>query len=565
MSERRHPSGKRLPDFLASIPWWYPGSWGPPALTVSLASAAMTAFASWYLFRDELVRAMFRFQPDWLAVIFSIGATALSGRILQKTSARPGKLLPRVWALALTAFCAGLTLWTLYASITSRGNVPALHALVAVALLSSLTLAPRLFHLHPFSSLIRHVALFAVAFVLLFCFPLVLVSERIVVDRERNGLEEKIAGLQNAAKEIDSILHSAPVKASVLGLEQARSKKFEDVDFRKFLPDQSDWKALGLLQRQKPGLLCENRMREAMANLVKVLQDADFNPDAPRLAQASIWADGVAENNETRWKENGHFQNQASTPAVYYHELGRMFKDFEVARKISPFQPDYEEFTTKLEKDLEDRAEHMGELWIPAVFLDESSSLASPKLIESRVGDSDGSLGDLDRWKNLTWSQAESLRNKPGCLSEPQKLQRHEYVDVPDPDHPGEMRKELKLRHYRRMECYAYSPSQEGKSLEILAELHLTYREEDDRNYVRSSAPPYSTVLLFDVRQKDGHSKEQLMLALSDYAANYYHTTPENSSGITPTQGFAVRSKFTARPSEIRRLPGVTTIQIRVY
>jgi hypothetical protein len=564
MTFGRHPSGNDLPDLLAAVPWWYPGAWGPPAFTVSLASVVMTAFASWYLFRNELVRAMFRFQID--SLVIALLATAVSGYIVWKTSLRPGKLPPRLWALALAAFCAGVTLWTIYAKITSSSNTPKLHALAAIGFLSCMTLTPRLFHIHPFSHWVRHAAPFALVFVFLFCFPLVLVSEKIVIAGERRGLDDKIDALEKAAKEIDGIVHSAPVKASPIDFEQTVPKKLEDVDFRKSLPDEADWKALRMLQKQTPGLPCEDRMRAAMSRLMEVLADVSMNPDAPRLAQAPFYADGVAENNDTSWRENRRFQNKAAAAAIYYHQLGRMFRDFETAGRVSPFHADYEAPASDLAKDLEVRSISTGQLWIPVVFTDKADPLNLQNLVSSRVGESDYSLGDLGHWKNATWSEAESLLKKPGCLSEAQKLQRYEIVQVADPDHPGKTMDERVLRKYQRIECYAYRPSQEGKNAEIMAELHLTYRQE--WYSVPSSATPFTTLFFFDVPAKSSHYREDLMQALADQAKEIYRTTPQNRSGVSPVQGFSVSSRpatFTASPSEIRRKQDVTTIRVHVY
>lgn len=518
MTLRRYQSGSNLPDLLAAVPWWYPGTWGPPAFTVSLVSAAMTAFAAWFLFRNELVKAMFRFPFDSLWV--AIPAMGLAGVIVWRASLRPGKLWPRLWALILAAFCTFVTLWTLYVKATPQKDAPRLHALAAIGALAALTLTPRLFHVHPFSVWVRHAAPAALAFVVLLCFPLIFLSENVVVAKERQVLDTKAEGLERASRNISGIVHARITKPTPFSYEQASPQKLQDVSFKEFLPDEADWKALDLLQRET-GVAYQERMRKAMAGLIEVLVDGAENSDAPNLSEAPIYADGVSENNDSRWRENRRFPGEAAAAGSYYHELGRMFRDFDHSGRTSPFRSDYQSQQDDLRNNLSQRADLMGQLWIQDVFDGRMDPVDTQRLTSSHVGDPKYSLGDLYRWKNLSLQDArEHFLDKPGCLHEVQKLQRYEIVRIEDPNEPNGYRDERLLRQYQRIECYAYRPGKEGNRPEVLAELHLTYRVYPYSN------TPHSVALLFDVPPKASHYREDLMQALADRIQEMYGVTP---------------------------------------
>ena len=136
-----------LPPLLKALPAWHPGGWALPAVTLSFGSMAVLVIPFLYLERNALVRAIFRlpFDPAMLAIPTAAGAWAIAAHCRH----RPGRLIPRVWALSLVLMTTAIAVWAVVdGRFVPRGR-PLVHALTIAGTLSTLVLSLRLVKVNP--------------------------------------------------------------------------------------------------------------------------------------------------------------------------------------------------------------------------------------------------------------------------------------------------------------------------------------------------------------------------------------------------------------------------------
>lgn len=549
MSNRRN-----LPEFLKAIPRWHPGAWGPPAETVSGASVVVAVLAAASLFRNELVRALFKFQfnPGWVAAL----ATAIAGTVVWFGSKRPGSKWPRIWALVVVLFNFGMMIWAIGSRIFPGGDPenpafanPSLHALTAVGFMAGLTLVARLFHIHPYSPWVWRAAPISLMVVVLFCLPVAFWAETVVEHHERRQLETK----KDALSKIERCMHE------MSSLSRNCEEQLDLSTYRQALPTRRDWGTLALLDRNDRGNRLPS-MGDALKNTFQEVVKGLTNPQIPVMAEPQSYAVNASRTN-VNWQENLDFQRKAENAAGYYRRIGQLHRDFEAALQAGsqeqegaatssgssmPSQPGSQ---TPWDAALQNQA-NLHVLWIPALIKGASTSL--PTLMESMVGNSGQHLGNLEYWKGLPLGRAESiLEGKAGCSTGGPPLARTFRVgkqtppppppppaSTVQPTRPGggssspasqQTPQEPPIDYYwiykKRIECYGYRPDPDSRGLAMLAELHLvyTYRRPVRNGYElgRENVEAPDVYLYFDVPGGSSNDdyQHEVMNALQGEAA----------------------------------------------
>jgi hypothetical protein len=547
-----YQSGNELPDLLKALPRWHPGGMAPPAETISVASLVVAVVAGAALFRNEVVKAFFR--VDFNPLFLTIPAALLAVSIVWLGSRRPGHWLPRAWALAVALFSLAMCLWSFWETIQARRGSPLLHSLSALSLATAVALSPRLFRVHPYSSWIQRAAPVSLVLVLAIFLPLALFAQAKVIQQQEQRLDAKTGEVRQAAEQIQNLARPDDPKSVYNAKHLGPNRSLDGLSLLKILPDEADWHALALMKRQ-------NGMVDAVTGLVQNITAAIASEDAPKLALSRFYNDKIDETHDTKWRENYQFARASTNAGAYYRELARLLAETEKGVENTPIANVYQQERQALQERLDEHSRQFGERWISDLIRGEKSSASLQWVTETYVGDAANRLIDLNRWKGMRWSEARSLLGQHGCAKDAVRLPRYEKVLVPDSNEPSGYREEIVKRFYDRVECYAYRPSTTSNGLEMLAELHLIYKEG-------SGNAPYKVSLLFDVPPNFGRFQEQLMQTLVNAAQEKYGVHPDNLQGATPLRGFYIsssRASFTASPIVVERQVNVRTIEVRVF
>jgi len=547
-----YQSGNDLPDLLKALPRWHPGGLAPPAETISVASFIVAAVAGSALFRNEVVKAFFR--VDFNPLFLTIPATVLTIAIVWMGSKRPGHWAPRFWAFAMALFSLAMFVWCFWETVHSRRGSPLLHSLSALSLATAVALSPRLFRVPPYSSWIQRAAPVSLVLVLLIFLPLALLAQSKVIEQQEQRLDQKTGEVKKVSAQIQNFTRPDDPKSVYNPKHLGPSRGLPDVALLKVLPDEADWHALALLKRQ-------NGMVDAVSGLIETITAGITAEDAPKMALSRFYNDKIDETHDTKWRENYQFARTSAYVGTYYRELARLLAEAEKGLENSPVANVYQQERQVLQERLDQHSHQFGERWISNLIQGEKSSASLDWVTETYVGDPANRLIDLNRWKGMRWSEARSLLGQHGCAKDAVRLSRSEKVLVPDESEPSGFREDIVTRFYNRVECYAYRPSTTSNSLEMLAELHLIYKEG-------SGNAPYKVSLIFDVPPNFGRFQEQLMQTLADAAREKYSVRAENLQGATPLRGFYIsspRASFTASPIVVERQTNVRTIEVRLF
>lgn len=530
-----------LPEFLKAIPRWHPGAWGPPAETITLASIVVAGLAAGSLFRNELVRALFKFQfnPAWLSAI----ATAIAGAVVWAGSKRPGSKAPRIWALLVALFSFCLMIWAIYSRLFPGSNLenpaisnPRLHALSAVGFMAALTLVARLFHVHPYSKWVWNAAPLSLAVVLLVCLPTAFWAEGVVEQTEKQQLETKKDGLkkiEECVKQLQSLSNAC------------RRQLEEDHDV---LPTRRDWETLALLDRHDHGDRLQAMVR-ALDSAFQQIGEALGDTHAPTISQPQSYA---IDANKTIWQENRDFQVQAVRAADYFRQINVLHADIGLALQTAPQEASSSVANTQPQQNpaviwdrvLDSKKDLLSTQWIPALINGSDPPLQT--LMEGNVGKTQHHLGDLEYWEGLPRGRAQSLLlGSVACSPWSGPLLRIFLIrkDPPPPPPPATQNpqngtapssapqspQEIPIDYYEvkreTIDCYGYRPDPASAGLAMLAEIHLVYEWRDEvrggiRQFEKRSMKIPHVYLFFDVPSgvKNDDYQHQVMSALATEA-----------------------------------------------
>jgi hypothetical protein len=545
-----------LPDPLGGIPW-HVGSWALPSTTLSIASAVVLALVAIYLQRSPELRALFLLPAPW-GLVTAAAAAILAGCVAWKGRARPGPLVPRLWALFLVVSSSVLAV-ALLAQGGSPGR-PRLHAVAVGALGAALTLLPRLGRLRPTSRWLLSLAPVSLVITLLLAVPAANAVESRVLAGQRDRVAARIGELHQWAEVVRTVAgHDWPrladhVTASAQEVEKLQALRPGDVAH-----DRDLWRVAAVLGQ-------EAKLAQGLVDLQSAVVAA-FNPvHTPKVSsfkEPSLYWDHPQEAPGT-WRESGSFAGLSGIVGSYHREVGRLLAEITV---IQPAEsPTLAALAGRLEAGRAQAAAYLrtvlgtwSDAWVvfevpghDALVVGDRQPLAevlrSPLLaIQARSL----TAGDLYRLSRLPLGAAADLpRRSPGCHA-------RSYRE-------GE-------RQYFRVDCYSYAPRSVDAGAELSVELRLVYQSAPPGALADGDLPEEVFYLFFLPPAAGGEPfRQEVMAALAQEATRRGEVSLFNESraGTTAT-GFQLvagdNSRTVAlRPQLQRLVKGKDAIEVQV-
>ena len=304
-----------LPPLLKALPAWHPGGWALPAVTLSFGSMAILVIPFLYLERSALVRAIFRlpFDPAMLAVPAAAAAWAIAAHCRH----RPGRLIPRLWALSLALITTAIAVWALVdGRFVPRGR-PLVHALTVAGTLSTLVLSLRLVKVNPNHWLLQTLALISVLVALLLGLPVIMFVEARVLAAEQRTLMSNGAELTELSRSVERLpaFKWSDMTKDARGASET-VQRVRALSVPEWIGDPYAWRAAALLG-QADGLQAQllRLMDETRAGLV--------DGRGPQLALPEY-----SYNNNTRaWEHYPDFDKLSTTTVSYYRDRAPARRD----------------------------------------------------------------------------------------------------------------------------------------------------------------------------------------------------------------------------------------------
>lgn len=522
-----------------------------PALGLSIASAAALVVVAVVLLHDPRSRALF--EMPFPATRLAWPAALLSVLILWQTSSRPGRHLPRYWALILTA---GSVLLALIASLPwAQVGTPALHGLVVADVTAVLTLAPRLIKLHPHSPWVQRVALLSFGAVLVIALPAALAVGDAVAGYSEGQvgamvreLRERTAKVQQLTREFDWRSYYASPDLAEVQIERLRTLRFDHL-----ARDPQPYRAAEIV-----GL--EQELADAARELTDAVADGFEATRLPRissLSEPAVRWDTIRQ----RWVESSSFPSLSAIVGRYHSELGRLLDELapgEAAMANDALQDlanhhrqRRSEVRDALEDELASFPDHwavarMGVLEAPPPSL--IDVLKMPMLLDSEAG-----RGDSER-RGLTAASLVPL------LGLPQSRAR-EYARGSEGCHPRTY--DHKGRGYYRLDCYAYLPHAEKAGASLRVEFRLVYQRD-----LPAPLEAYYILPIPPGVEEDAFRDEalnSLARAVLEVCSGETYAHDLGGSYATGFRYLGTDSAFDVRPLESTEFsPGRWAIQVRV-
>jgi len=455
-------------------------SWALPSVALSGLSVAALGLVLILLQRSEILRSLF--QLPVAAFWVALGAAGLGGWIAWVCRQRPGKPIPRLWALGLA--CGALTT-AMLAFVPSLGDEPWLHALAAAELAASLCLAPRLLPMRPENRWLPWVApLSLLGALLLVLAPAVSLGQNALEERE-SSVERRIRELREQAdtiREISEYDWSSLTTTPELGT--AAVERLKDMSLAGRLDEQAIWASAVVFRRGEA-------LGGAGSEVIRAVADSLSGEGAPRLSAVSEpvvrW-----DQPQGRWVANPVFPEVSAVVGGYYREMGRLFAETKIRQNgmQAPELGDLEELHRTREQGLRNRTRTLLESWTDhwLVFrlpqhrewTGRDGLALSDVFRTSLTGGKDEGVRAADLWKlmSLPRDRARALAPQaPGCHS---RAYEEEGVE------------------YERLDCYAYEPLAEGAGASLRIEMRLVYQSRNGL-FQGQEAYPVEVYLLLPV------------------------------------------------------------------
>jgi hypothetical protein len=447
-------------------PGWYPGVWALPTTTLSAASLIVLLGVRGFLEIGE-TRSLFRLPvaPGWLA----LAAAVMAWAVVLTCRNRPGRPLPRYWALGLAT---GATVVTLVGFLSNDfARSPGIHAWAFAVLAASVTLLPRLLPLQPGDRLVQHIAPLALAFVIFVALPLSFYIGRRAVEEQKRRVGETIAELSREAgeiREISSFTGFGSPERREDGLRQMQ--RLQALPLEQWLPDRYLWQGAALLGEDEQLAAAYREMLDALV--------AGMDPArTPKLWQPQfLW-----DHDSRLWKKDPDFPGLSAAVAGYHARTGQVFQqlappvgDSGVLRDLATF---YSEKKREADSRLAALAKTWNEDWVPPLVASAKAEAGPPisPLAEllRRPLQPDGSLrpASLDRLLDLPLAQAETLADPAkGCGKRPYQEDNVQYF---------------------RIDCYAYMarPAPDPPGADLRIEMRIVYQSETGQPTSRKALP----------------------------------------------------------------------------
>jgi hypothetical protein len=502
------PAGHRetqteLPDPVEPAGPWSIGALALPAMTLSVASAAVFMIVWLFLQRDQEMRAFF-VLPRLAEASIAAAAALLSWAIVLAGRRRPGRSWPRIWALTLAA-ASSLVACLVFALPRRSG----MDALAVAAMASAFTLAPRLLRLRPDSLLVQKIAPLSLAGTLLIVMPATWAAGHEITVTNQKRVDDLVRHLREWTSAVREISHyDWPHLESDREGGAARVQRLASFDFRGEIDDQAVWQQAVVLRRDRE-----------LAESAQALQDALVEAlDPARVPRVSSFNEAALHTVDNVWEANLAFPALSETVGKYHYQVGRLLAELGVADRpvANAGLAALEEHSRKKREDLERMMTAALHSWSDgwAVFrLPQHSLIGKAELPLSEMFEmpllmeEERSLAAGDLWQ-LTLLPLRVARRLPSAI--PSCRRRDEYTAKP----PGERLP----RTFFRLDCYSYSPQGDGQGAELRAELRLVYRSAPGRHYLPGDSLPVEVwfTLPLPAGETGERYRQAVMTALSN-------------------------------------------------
>ncbi len=533
----------RLPDPLAGTGFLNIGTWALPAVALSIASAVVFLIVMLFLQHDLEIRSFF-ILPQAASIPLAVFSAALAWIIVLQCRRRPGRPLPRLWALALAVLTSSITLLVLVLPKSSVAN-----ALLVGGIAAVVTLLPRLTKLRPDSGMVPLVAPLAFVGVLLLVLPSVWMVGRTITNKNRSRVDEVIRQLRLWTTEVRAVsaydwsqMEEAPDAAT-----QAVAR-LRPIRAGELLHEADLWHQAAILGK-------EGELSTAATELVDAAV-AGFDPErVPKVS--SLEEPAVYWNTyDKRWEASLAFPKASDVVGRYHQELGRIFAEIDAGEALTDSQGSVavKQHCSQKKAALRTSLEAQMKTWVDnwAVFRVPDH--------DELLGRSEVSLVDLLQTP-MTTGGVPALRpaDLPQLLSLPLWTARQRSASAPG---CRSLEYDYKESSYFRLDCYSYSPQPGGMGADLRVEVRLVYRLD-------KTDGPVEVYFLFPV---PAAGSENLDASLMEDLANSVRKVSGaeirgNDLGGSVTTGFrVVQNEKTVRvfkPSLIPLLGDQNAWQIR--
>jgi len=489
---------KVLPEPLASAGLWNVGTFALPSTMLSVASAAVFGVVFAFLRAGGAEQELF-VLPSPYAFVIGTAAAALAWCIALRCRHRPGRIWPRIWALAL----ACLSSVTALLGLLFHDRAWAL-ALAVAALAATAALAPRMAKLRPDSAMVQHVAPVSLLMILLVILPSSCAVRRMIAGQTEHRVDQRIRQLRLWATEVNEIT-SFDWRRMEDGPDAAAGeiKKLEQLSFKGDRNDAELWRSASILGR-------DGELTTAMQALTEQVV-AGLSPGrVPRVSDlkepAFHWDD-----QEKVWKAYAQFPKLSEIAGAYHQELGRLFAEFQdvppEGAKIVEYRQHYAAQRQLLQKHLNETARSWTDNWaaFKVPLLGRAEVPLHDLLQTSFIRDQDVSFtpGDLTRLTALPLVRLKKLApGATGC-----------HVQSFDE----------KSREYFRLDCYSYVPRKAGTGADLRVEMRVVYESAEFRRLGNESLP---SEIFFLFLVPEGRERGEFGAAvLNDLAAAARHSS----------------------------------------
>jgi hypothetical protein len=457
------------PEPLAGAGVWNIGALALPAVMLSICSAAVFVIVLLFSIlgeRQELFVLPFPGTPLTAAV----GAVVAWG-IAIRCRHRPGRLVPRVWALVLACLNSGITLLSLFS-----GDRSWVLALAVAGLAAAATLVPRLVTLRPDSAMVQWIAPFSVALILVLILPASCAARRAITNQTEDRVEQRIRQFRvwrQQVREVTTFDWRHMEESSTAASNAVAALK--PLSFENRVDDEEIWRAAVVLNRDEE---LATVMRELSGEVVAGL-DPERAPRMSDVREAAVRWDAE----EGRWRSYPHFTTLSDVTGTYYQELGRLFAELEsrddsaAIASLIEYREHYAAQRAVLQASLNATAGTWADNWsayrVPHhdALIGRTRAPLHEVLRASFVQSGDESLAPsqlveltalpLDRLKAM-------VQGSPGCEGGDSALRRAPGCQCQNYDEEA--------REYFRLDCYSYIPRARAAGADLRIEMRLVYR-----------------------------------------------------------------------------------------
>jgi len=520
---------RNLPGPLQS--GWYPGIWALPATTLSLASSVVLTVVFAFLLAGATSRALFRLP---MAPAWALTSAVLAWSVVFGCRNRPGRLLPRAWAILLSAGTTILALVCLLGRELALS--PPVQALVLASLAAAVTLLPRLLYLQPDHWLVQHIAPLALAFVLFVTLPASFYIGQRMVAKQKRRVEATIAELSRQAGDIREISAFDWSRIAEQREETLRQiQRLQALPLERWLPDRYLWQGAARLGE-------DGQLGEAYRDLLDAVLTGMNPAHTPKLSHPQF------NGSDRGWSRDPQFVDLSAAVAGYHLRIGQLFQSLDPPAGESPamreLATDYGEKEREVETLLTALSKTWNEDWIPSLVAPRESQprwalSPLPELLR-RPLPPDGALrpASLERLLALRLRRARQMADPSrGCVGRPY--------------HEGDSQ-------FFRIDCYAYASDLAASPprASLRAEMRVVYKSQELRS-LRENDLPVEVYFLFPVPPDTDPAqyREDVMRSLEAAAREDGEGSEVVQNGRSSSTGFALAIEARRRSAVVTSHP----------